>query len=62
MLQVSYFKFTRKTSGKGKRIFLQAPIHHHFQMSGMSESKVVFRFIIVAILFALLSLSTLKLR
>lgn len=62
MLQVSYFKFTKKTTGKGKRIFRQAPIHHHFQIGGMSESKVVFRFIIVAILFALLSLSTLKLR
>ncbi len=62
MMQVSYFKFTRKTTGKGKRIFRQAPIHHHFQMGGMPESKVVFRFIIVAILFALLSLTTLKLR
>ncbi|MCW5959377.1 MAG: phospho-N-acetylmuramoyl-pentapeptide-transferase [Pyrinomonadaceae bacterium] len=62
MLQVSYFKFTRRTGGVGKRIFKQAPIHHHFQMSGWKESKVVFRFVIVAILFALLSLSTLKLR
>lgn len=62
MMQVSYFKFTKKTSGKGKRIFLQAPLHHHFQMSGWKEPKIVFRFIIVAILFALLSLSTLKLR
>lgn len=62
MLQVSYFKFTKRTGGKGKRIFRQAPIHHHFQMSGWKESKVVFRFVIVAILFALLSLSTLKLR
>ncbi len=62
MLQVSYFKFTRKTGGKGKRIFLQAPLHHHFQLSGWKEPKIVFRFIIIAILFALLSLSTLKLR
>ena len=62
MLQVSFFKFTRRTGGTGKRIFKQAPIHHHFQMSGWKESKVVFRFVIVAILFALLSLSTLKLR
>jgi phospho-N-acetylmuramoyl-pentapeptide-transferase len=62
MTQVSYFKFTKRTTGKGKRIFRQAPIHHHFQMGGMSEPKVVFRFVIVAILFALLSLSTLKLR
>jgi len=62
MLQVSYFKFTRKTAGVGKRIFLQAPLHHHFQLSGWKEPKIVFRFLIVAILFALLSLSTLKLR
>ncbi len=60
--QVGYFKFTKRTTGTGKRIFRQAPIHHHFQMGGMSEPKVVFRFVIVAILFALLSLSTLKLR
>ena len=62
MLQVGSFKFTRKTTGKGKRIFLQAPLHHHFQLSGLKEPKIVFRFVIVAILFALLSLSTLKLR
>ena len=62
MTQVGYFKFTKRTTGTGKRIFRQAPIHHHFQMGGMSEPKVVFRFVIVAILFALMSLSTLKLR
>ncbi|MCZ2391894.1 MAG: phospho-N-acetylmuramoyl-pentapeptide-transferase [Acidobacteria bacterium] len=62
MLQVSYFKFTKRSTGVGKRIFLQAPLHHHFQMSGWKEPKIVFRFVIVAILFALLSLSTLKLR
>lgn len=62
MLQVGYFKFTRKTQGKGKRIFLQAPLHHHFQLAGWKEPKIVFRFVIVAILFALMSLSTLKLR
>ena len=62
MLQVGYFKFTKKTTGKGKRIFLQAPLHHHFQLGGLKEPKIVFRFVIVAILFALLSLSTLKLR
>lgn len=62
MLQVSYFKFTKRGTGVGKRIFLQAPLHHHFQMSGWKEPKIVFRFVIVAILFALLSLSTLKLR
>jgi len=62
MLQVGYFKFTKRTAGKGKRIFLQAPLHHHFQLAGWKEPKIVFRFVIVAILFALLSLSTLKLR
>lgn len=62
MLQVGYFKFTRRTTGTGKRIFLQAPLHHHFQLAGWKEPKIVFRFLIVAILFALMSLSTLKLR
>ena len=62
MLQVGYFKFTKRTQGKGKRIFMQAPLHHHFQLAGWKEPKIVFRFVIVAILFALLSLSTLKLR
>ena len=62
MIQVSYFKFTKRSAGVGKRVFRQAPLHHHFQLSGWKEPKIVFRFIIVAILFALLSLSTLKLR
>ena len=62
MLQVSFFKFTKRSSGVGKRIFLQAPLHHHFQLAGWKEPKIVFRFVIIAILFALLSLSTLKLR
>ena len=63
MLQVSYFKLTKRTNkGVGKRIFKQAPLHHHFEMCGWKEPKIVFRFVIIAILFALLSLSTLKLR
>ena len=62
MIQVSFFKFTKRSSGVGKRVFLQAPLHHHFQLAGWKEPKIVFRFLIVAILFALLSLSTLKLR
>jgi phospho-N-acetylmuramoyl-pentapeptide-transferase len=62
MMQVSYFKFTKRTTGIGKRIFRQAPVHHHFQMGGMNEAKIVFRFVIIAILFALASLATLKLR
>jgi len=63
MIQVSYFKFTKNPkTGIGKRIFLQSPLHHHFQLLGWKEPKIVFRFVIIAILFALLSLSTLKLR
>jgi phospho-N-acetylmuramoyl-pentapeptide-transferase len=62
MTQVSYFKFTKRTTGTGKRLFKMSPLHHHFEMSGWKETKVVFRFLIVAILFALLGLSTLKLR
>lgn len=62
MLQVSFFKLTKKTQGTGRRLFKMAPLHHHFEDSGWRESKVVFRFLILAILFALLSLSTLKLR
>ncbi|MEP7269986.1 MAG: phospho-N-acetylmuramoyl-pentapeptide-transferase [Acidobacteriota bacterium] len=56
MLQVAYYKLTKR------RIFKMAPLHHHFELLGWKESKVVFRFLIVSILFALLSLSTLKLR
>jgi phospho-N-acetylmuramoyl-pentapeptide-transferase len=62
MLQVGYFKFTKRSTGTGKRIFRQAPLHHHYQLSGWKEPKIVFRFVIIGILFALLSLSTLKLR
>jgi phospho-N-acetylmuramoyl-pentapeptide-transferase len=62
MLQVGVFKFTKRTSGVGKRVFKMTPLHHHFEMVGWKESKIVFRFLILAILFALLSLSTLKLR
>jgi phospho-N-acetylmuramoyl-pentapeptide-transferase len=62
MLQVSVFKMTKSTSGVGRRVFKMTPLHHHFEMVGWKESKIVFRFLILAILFALLSLSTLKLR
>jgi phospho-N-acetylmuramoyl-pentapeptide-transferase len=62
MLQVGVFKMTKRTSGVGRRIFKMTPLHHHFEMVGWKESKIVFRFVILAILFALLSLSTLKLR
>jgi phospho-N-acetylmuramoyl-pentapeptide-transferase len=62
MMQVSFFKFTKRSTGTGRRLFRMTPLHHHFEMQGWRESKVVFRFLILAILFALLSLSTLKLR
>lgn len=62
MLQVSVFKMTKSTSGVGRRVFKMTPLHHHFEMVGWKESKIVFRALILAILFALLSLSTLKLR
>ena len=62
MLQVSVFKLTKRGGQPGRRVFKMTPLHHHFEMSGWKEPKIVFRFVIVAILFALLSLSTLKLR
>jgi phospho-N-acetylmuramoyl-pentapeptide-transferase len=62
MLQVSIFKLTKRGGQPGKRIFKMTPLHHHFEMSGWKEPKIVFRFVIVAVLFALLSLTTLKLR
>ena len=62
VLQVSYFKYTKKKYGEGKRIFLMAPLHHHYQKKGMHESKIVNRFWIVAIMLAVLTLVTLKLR
>jgi phospho-N-acetylmuramoyl-pentapeptide-transferase len=62
MLQVSVFKMTKRTTGTGRRLFKMTPLHHHFEMQDWKESKIVFRFLILAILFALLSLSTLKLR
>ena len=62
MLQVSVFKMTKRTSGTGRRLFKMTPLHHHFEMLGWKEPKIVFRFLILAILFALLSLSTLKIR
>ena len=62
IIQVSYFKYTKKKLGVGKRIFLMTPIHHHFQKKGYSESKIVARFWIVSIMLAILSLITLKIR
>ena len=62
MMQVSYFKYTRKRFGEGRRIFLMSPLHHHFQKKGIHESKIVSRFWIVGIMLAVLSIVTLKLR
>ena len=62
MLQVSVFKMTKRTTGTGRRLFKMTPLHHHFDIQDWKEPKIVFRFLILAILFALLSLSTLKLR
>ena len=62
ILQVSYFKFTRKKYGAGKRIFKMSPLHHHYQVSGFHESKIVTRFWIVGILLAIISIVTLKIR
>ena len=62
ILQVGYFKYTKKKTGVGKRIFLMAPVHHHFQKQGYHESKIVTRFWIVTIALAIISLVTLKIR
>lgn len=62
MLQVSYFKWTKKRTGEGKRLFLMSPLHHHYQKKGYHESKIVTRFWIVTILCAVVSIVTLKLR
>lgn len=62
VLQVSYFKYTKKKFGEGRRIFLMSPLHHHYQKKGYHESKIVTRFWIVGILLAILSIVTLKLR
>jgi phospho-N-acetylmuramoyl-pentapeptide-transferase len=62
VLQVSYFKYTKKRTGVGQRIFLMSPIHHHYQKKGYHESKIVARFWIVGILLSILTIVTLKLR
>ena len=62
ILQVSYFKYTKKRQGAGKRIFKMAPLHHHYQKLGYHESKIVSRFWIIAIMLAIISLVTLKIR
>jgi phospho-N-acetylmuramoyl-pentapeptide-transferase len=62
MFQVGWFKITKRLTGTGKRVFLMAPLHHHFQKENWTETKVVVRFWILSVLFALAGLATLKLR
>lgn len=62
ILQTGWFRFTRKRYGVGRRIFLMAPLHHHFEKKGWYESQVVMRFYILCVLFAVIALATLKLR
>lgn len=62
ILQVGYFKYTKRKFGEGRRIFLMAPLHHHYQKKGIPEAKIVARFIIVSIFLAVLSVITLKIR
>jgi phospho-N-acetylmuramoyl-pentapeptide-transferase len=62
IIQVGYFKLTRRQSGVGQRFFLMAPIHHHYQKKGWPETKVVLRFWVLSVIFALGGLATLRLR
>ena len=62
MLQVGYFKYTKRKYGQGRRILLMAPLHHHYEKSGWTETQVVVRFWIITMLLCLVGLSTLKLR
>ncbi len=62
MMQVTYFKYTKKKYGVGRRIFLMSPLHHHYQKKGLHEAKIVTRFWIVTVLCVLLSIATLKMR
>jgi phospho-N-acetylmuramoyl-pentapeptide-transferase len=62
ILQVGWFKYTRRRHGHGKRIFLMSPLHHHFQQMGWQESQVVIRFWLVGAMLAMIALATIKLR
>ena len=62
VMQVGYFKYTKRRFGSGRRIFLMSPLHHHFQIKGYHESKIVIRFFIIGIMLAVLTIVTLKLR
>jgi phospho-N-acetylmuramoyl-pentapeptide-transferase len=62
VMQVFWFKYTRKKYGEGRRIFLMSPLHHHYQKKGIHESKIVVRFWIIGIMLAVLTIVTLKVR
>jgi phospho-N-acetylmuramoyl-pentapeptide-transferase len=62
IIQRLYFKYTKKKYGEGRRVFRMAPIHHHFEMMGISEPKIVTRFYIIAIMLMIVSLATFKVR
>jgi phospho-N-acetylmuramoyl-pentapeptide-transferase len=62
VIQVTYFKYSKKRTGEGKRVFLMAPLHHHYQKKGYPEPKIVMRFLIIGIALALISIVTLKIR
>lgn len=62
IIQRLYFKYTKKKYGEGRRVFLMAPIHHHFEMKGLSEPKIVMRFYIITIILAIISLASFKIR
>jgi phospho-N-acetylmuramoyl-pentapeptide-transferase len=62
MMQVTWFKYTKRRYGTGRRIFRMAPLHHHFEVGGWKETQVVVRFWIISMMLVLIGLSTLKLR
>jgi len=62
MLQVGWFKYTKKRYGEGRRLLLMSPIHHHYQKKGLPETKIVIRFWILSLLLAAMTLVTLKIR
>lgn len=62
MIQVAYFKYTKRRFGVGRRVFLMSPLHHHYQKKGIHETKIVFRFLIIGVLLAVLTVVTLKVR
>jgi len=62
IIQVSYFKYTKKKYGEGRRIFLMSPLHHHFEKKGWHESQIVTRFYIIAVILAIITMATFKVR